>query len=149
MSGDFSPSIEQAVRTTTGSTNAVQSSPSSNKARTKETAAEASRIRTSWSLNCSRTSSHSGVGGSSGRALERAVSSRRWTRGFHGPQTILAKLGQLLLDARVRETRLLVDVEMAQDVLSRFDVGRLHGGVETGLEYCSAAQGRAQRGLVR
>ena len=56
-------------RTTTGSTNAVQSSLSSNKARTKDTMAEPSRIRTSWSLNCSRTSSHSGVGGSSARAV--------------------------------------------------------------------------------
>ena len=55
-------------RTTTGSTNAVQSSLSSKRARTKDTMAEPSRIKTSWSLNCSRTSSQSGVGGSSARA---------------------------------------------------------------------------------
>ena len=53
---------------TTGSTKAVHPSSSSNRARTNEMAADPSRMMTSWSLNCSRTSSHSGVGGSSGIA---------------------------------------------------------------------------------
>ena len=57
--------------TTTGSTNAVQSSPSSNKAKKKETAADPRSMITSWSLNCSSMSCHMGVGGSSGRAVER------------------------------------------------------------------------------
>lgn len=57
--------------TTAGSTKAVQSSLSSNKASTKDRAAEARRMRTSWSLNCSKISSHMGVGGSSARASNR------------------------------------------------------------------------------
>lgn len=65
----------RVLHTTAGSTNAVQPSPSSNKAKTKDTAAEPRRIRTSWSLNCSRMSSHSGVGGSSGRARCMSVNS--------------------------------------------------------------------------
>lgn len=44
----------------------LESPVSSNSARTNETTAEARRMRTSWSLNCSRISSHIGVGGSSG-----------------------------------------------------------------------------------
>jgi hypothetical protein len=59
------------VRMTTGSTKAVQSSESSNRARTKEMAADPRRMMTSWSLNCSRTSCHNGVGGSSGNATAR------------------------------------------------------------------------------
>lgn len=55
-------------RTTAGSTKAVQSSLSSNRAKTKETAADPRRMRTSWSLNCSRINSQRGVGGSSARA---------------------------------------------------------------------------------
>lgn len=61
------------VRMTTGSTKAVQPSSSSNSARTKEMAAEPRRMMTSWSLNCSRTSSQSGVGGSSGMAEKVSV----------------------------------------------------------------------------
>lgn len=56
-------------RITTGSTKApkgLESVESSKRARRKETAAEARRIRTSWSLNWSRTRCHRGVGGSSG-----------------------------------------------------------------------------------
>lgn len=55
--------------TTAGSTNAVQPSSFSNSASTNETAAEPSRMMTSWSLNCSRMSSQMGVGGSSGSAV--------------------------------------------------------------------------------
>jgi hypothetical protein len=58
-----------AVLTTTGSTKAVQSSPSSNNASTNEIVADPRRIRTSWSLNCSSTNFHKGVGGSSGSEL--------------------------------------------------------------------------------
>jgi hypothetical protein len=57
------------VRTTAGSTNAVQPSSFSKSASTKDTAAEPSRMMTSWSLNCSRISSQMGVGGSSGSAV--------------------------------------------------------------------------------
>jgi hypothetical protein len=64
----WNPCIEQ-VRTTAGSTNAVQPSSSSKRARTKDTAAEPRRMMTSWSLNCSRISSQMGVGGSSGSAI--------------------------------------------------------------------------------
>ena len=56
-------------RMTAGSTKApkrVELAESSKKARRKETTAEARRMRTSWSLNWSRTSCHTGVGGSSG-----------------------------------------------------------------------------------
>jgi len=59
---------EREEQTTAGSTKAVLSSPPSNIARTKEIAAEASSIITSWSLNCSSTSCHNGVGGSCGSA---------------------------------------------------------------------------------
>lgn len=54
---------------TAGSTKApkgLESAESSKRARRKETAAEARRMRTSWSLNWSRTSCHKGVGDSSG-----------------------------------------------------------------------------------
>lgn len=54
--------------TTAGSTKALQPPSSSNKARMNETAADPSRIITSWSLNCSKMSSQRGVGGSSGMA---------------------------------------------------------------------------------
>ena len=61
---------------TKGSTNAVAllvaSSASSNNARTKEITAEARRMRTSWSLNCSRINSHNGVEGSSGNSVIQA-----------------------------------------------------------------------------
>lgn len=57
-----------SLLTTAGSTNALHPPSSSNRASTKEMAAEPRRIRTSWSLNCSRMSSHRGVGGSSGIA---------------------------------------------------------------------------------
>lgn len=58
---------------TEGSTNALHHDPpslSSNKANTKDTTAEARRMRTNWSLNCSSMSSQSGVGGSSGSSGE-------------------------------------------------------------------------------
>jgi hypothetical protein len=58
----------KTVLTTNGSTKAVHPSPSSNKAKTNEMAADPSRMMTSWSLNCSRMSSQMGVGGSSGSA---------------------------------------------------------------------------------
>lgn len=61
--------------TTAGSTKAVQSSPSSKRAKTNEIAAEARRMRTSWSWNCSRTNFQRGVASSSSRAVkERSVS---------------------------------------------------------------------------
>lgn len=54
-------------RMTAGSTKAVAvDSPSSSNAKTKEMTADARRMMTSLSLNCSRTSSHSGVPFSSG-----------------------------------------------------------------------------------
>jgi hypothetical protein len=55
--------------TTAGSTNAAHPPSSSNIASTKETAADPRSIITSWSLNCSRMSSQSGVGGSSAIAI--------------------------------------------------------------------------------
>lgn len=66
---DLEQNRDMRVLTTIGSTNAVQSSAPSNKASTKDMAADPRRIRTSWSLNCCRTSLHSGVGGSSGNAI--------------------------------------------------------------------------------
>lgn len=60
--------VMEWILTTMGSTNALQPPSSSNRARTKEMAAEPRRMRTSWSLNCSRMSSHRGVGGSSAMA---------------------------------------------------------------------------------
>jgi hypothetical protein len=56
------------LRTTAGSTKALQPPSSSKKASTKETTADPRSIITSWSLNCSRMSSQMGVGGSSGMA---------------------------------------------------------------------------------
>lgn len=74
----ITPTVALATRMrrmTRGSTNAlhqVDPSESSKRARTNETTAEARRMRTSWSLNCSRMSSHSGVGGSSGSSADRS-----------------------------------------------------------------------------
>ena len=68
----MTPTVALAIRMrrmTTGSTNALHQlapSDSSKSASTNEMTAEARRMRTSWSWNCSRMSSHSGVGGSSG-----------------------------------------------------------------------------------
>ena len=62
-------------RITRGSTNApikVESSESSNKASINEITADASRMSTSWSLNCSRISSHNGVCWSSGSSAQPA-----------------------------------------------------------------------------
>ena len=58
-------------RMTMGSTNAApqEDSESSRSARMNEITADANRIRTSWSLNCSNISSHRGVGGSSGNSV--------------------------------------------------------------------------------
>lgn len=56
------------MRITAGSTKALHPPSSSKSARTNEIAAEPRRMRTSWSLNCSRMSCHIGVGGSSGIA---------------------------------------------------------------------------------
>lgn len=64
------------VRTTAGSTKAVQPSSSSKRASTNDTAAEPSKMMTSWSLNCSRMSSQMGVGGSSGSAVPRVSGGR-------------------------------------------------------------------------
>lgn len=61
-------SLRREILTTAGSTKAVQSSPSSKRAKTNEIAAEPRRMRTSWSLNCSRTSFQRGVASSSSRA---------------------------------------------------------------------------------
>jgi len=61
--------VGEAEHTTAGSTKAVTSLPSSNSANPKETAAETNKMMTNWSLNCSSTSFHNGVGGSSGRAV--------------------------------------------------------------------------------
>lgn len=60
-------------RMTKGSTNALHQLPSdsSKSASTNEMTADARRMRTSWSLNCSRMSSHSGVDGSSGSSGRR------------------------------------------------------------------------------
>jgi hypothetical protein len=66
--------LRGGIRTTAGSTKAVQPSPSSKRASTNETAAEPSRMMTSWSLNCSRMSSQMGVGGSSGSAVVSCIS---------------------------------------------------------------------------
>jgi hypothetical protein len=60
-------------RITRGSTSAPRREPPScvsTRARTKETRADASKMRTSWSLNCSSTNSHKGVEGSSGSSTE-------------------------------------------------------------------------------
>ena len=57
---------------TKGSTNAppkLVSSESSRRAKTKETTAEASKMRTNWSLNCSRINCHRGVDSSSGSSV--------------------------------------------------------------------------------
>lgn len=68
----MTPTVALAIkikRMTAGSTNADQkeeSFESSKRASTKETTADASRMSTSWSLNCSKISSQRGVGGSSG-----------------------------------------------------------------------------------
>jgi len=62
----FATRIRRITRGSTNAPNQVDPSESSSNARTKDTIAEARRIRTSWSLNCSRISSHSGVAGSSG-----------------------------------------------------------------------------------
>jgi hypothetical protein len=69
-------------RITRGSTNVppnVESSESSNKAKTKEITADASRMSTSWSLNCSRINSHSGVGSSSGSSATLSLHQRAST----------------------------------------------------------------------
>ena len=62
----FATRIRIITRGSTNAPNQVDPSEFSNNARAKDTTAEARRIRTSWSLNCSRISSHSGVAGSSG-----------------------------------------------------------------------------------
>ena len=71
----MTPTVALAIkikRMTAGSTKTDQNeepSESSKRARTKETTAEASRMRTSWSLNCSKISSQRGVGSSSGSSV--------------------------------------------------------------------------------
>jgi hypothetical protein len=60
------------VKITIGSTNAVKSSPPSTRAKTKEITAETNNMMTSWSLNCSSTNFHNGVGSSSGSAISSA-----------------------------------------------------------------------------
>ena len=66
------PTVAFAIRIskiTRGSTKAppnVESSESSSRASTKDIMADASRMSTSWSLNCSKMSSHRGVDSSSG-----------------------------------------------------------------------------------
>ena len=60
-------------RMTRGSTNAprkAESEESSKRANMNETTAEASKIRTSWSLNCSKINSQRGVAGSSGSSVK-------------------------------------------------------------------------------
>lgn len=76
------------LHTTAGSTKAVLSLPSSNRASTKEIPADASNMITSWSLNCSRISCQRGVGGSSGRAIEKAKSQYDPTDGLGRPRSI-------------------------------------------------------------
>lgn len=86
-------------------------------------------MRTSWSLNCSRTSSHSGVGGSSGSAGAKCQSGARGAKREGGEsRTVLSVLLLLLLHAIVRQAVVFGDVEMTQDFLSRAHVGTLHGG---------------------
>jgi hypothetical protein len=66
-------------RMTRGSTNAppkVEPSESSKRAKTNEMTAEASNMRTSWSLNCSNMSSQRGVEGSSGSSSKRSAGGR-------------------------------------------------------------------------
>lgn len=73
-------------RITAGSTkapNGLESAESSKRARRKETAAEARRMRTSWSLNWSRTSCHRGVGGSSGSSGRKVSVGRGKKGGVH------------------------------------------------------------------
>jgi len=60
-------------RMTRGSTNAVAkeevSEESSSSAKTNEITADANKMSTSWSLNCSRINSHRGVAGSPGNSF--------------------------------------------------------------------------------
>lgn len=72
----ITPTVAFAInisRITAGSTNAEKIPPSllsSKRARTNETTADARRISTSWSLNCSKMSSQRGVEASSGNSVQ-------------------------------------------------------------------------------
>ena len=112
--------------TTAGSTNAVQPSSSSKRASAKDTAADPSRMITSWSLNCSRMSSQMGVGGSSGSAVSRVSTSLCAPPVYEAQRTILAVLFSRAIDLLCAETLLFLDLEMPQRLSGRLDVCILH-----------------------
>lgn len=125
---------QQTIRdilTTAGSTNAVHPSSSSKSARTNDTAAEPSKMRTSWSLNCSRMSSQMGVGGSSGSAV--TWSARVPSSSFPiqcMPRTISAMLVPQALHLRLRETAVLGHLEMFERLSGRPCIGILHAPID-------------------
>jgi hypothetical protein len=119
--------LRGGIRTTAGSTKAVQPSPSSNRASTNETAAEPSRMMTSWSLNCSRMSSQMGVGGSSASAV---VSLRQPLCASYTCCLVQHTIFTMLLaqspDLLLREALVLCYLEIPERLCRRFGVCILH-----------------------
>lgn len=124
----------QDTRTTIGSTKAVQSSAPSNSASTKDTAADARRIKTNWSWNCSSTSFHSGVDSSSARAGCVKARSAPINSSSHHPSrgqlTIWPVLLSRLQDLVLRQPCFLGDLEMPQHLRGRASKRLLHGSAE-------------------
>ena len=109
-------SLRREILTTAGSTKAVQSSPSSKRAKTNEIAAEPRRMRTSWSLNCSRTSFQRGVASSSSRA-KRIVSRESF---FHDRSSFSNRTDHVRRsESKKRLTIRTVLLAQAQDLLLR------------------------------
>ncbi len=79
---------------------------------------------TSWSLNCSNMSSHSGVGGSSGIAAtgQSMSCASNWVR----EPTVLAILLQGRLHPQICETVRLRDAKVLQHLFERANEGVVH-----------------------
>ena len=75
-------------------------------------AADPSRMMTSWSLNCSRTSSQRGVGGSSGRAGMYVSERVLQTRHNHNYSTISPILLDRFPDLLIGKTLVFIEIEM-------------------------------------
>lgn len=116
---------------TPGSTIAVPKlSLSSKRASTKDITAEANRIRTSWSLNCSRISAKSEADGCSGRTAEAQsvaqVSFLHLQSAAQLSLTILAVLLLPLLDVALRQPLSHVDFELCEALLASLGPASLH-----------------------
>ena len=122
----MTPTVAFAMRMrriTRGSTNAPRREPPScvsTRARTKDTRAEASNMRTSWSLNWSSTNSHKGVEGSSGSSVKswKRMVSFPWTADRdERAGTVCAVDFCVFCDLGVRETSGGVNLEVTQDLV--------------------------------